>query len=82
MAGKPTGRRGGSLSERRVDPFQSGGIKFRDPDYEGGANALSLRQYQREFLAGALKVPTSRAEAINLMEIEIEVDRDPTWRVL
>jgi len=27
-------------------------IQYRDPDYEGGANELSLRNYQKDVIAG------------------------------
>lgn len=30
--------------------WEDDGVQFRDPDYEGGANKVSLRQAQKNFL--------------------------------
>lgn len=31
--------------------WEDDGVQFRDPDYKGGANTLSLRECQQNFLA-------------------------------
>jgi hypothetical protein len=44
-------------------------VQFDDPDYEGGANIQSLRQYQKDFLSGRVNLePTENDE------------RDPNWK--
>jgi hypothetical protein len=46
-------------------------VQFDDPDYEGGANVQSLKQYQRDFLSGRLnRMPTEKDE------------RSPKWKPL
>nr|WP_315363599.1 CPCC family cysteine-rich protein [Cytobacillus firmus] len=46
-------------------------VQFNDPDYEGGANLESLRQYQKAFIAGRVnRQPNNNDE------------RDPSWKPL
>ncbi|KRE24947.1 CPCC family cysteine-rich protein [Paenibacillus sp. Soil522] len=43
--------------------WEDDGVQFDDPDYEGGANSESLRQYQKAFLMGRVnRRPTDKDE--------------------
>jgi hypothetical protein len=57
--------------------WEDDSVQFDDPSYEGGANSLSLREYQRQFLEGNLELPSV---AHSVLEEEIEVDRNPDWK--
>lgn len=35
----------------KIGFWEDDGVQFRDPDYEGGANKVSLRQAQKTFLS-------------------------------
>lgn len=46
-------------------------VQFNDPDYEGGANLESLRQYHKAFIAGRVnRQPNNKDE------------RAPSWKPL
>jgi len=57
--------------------WEDDSVQFHDPGYEGGANGLSLREYQRQFLEGNLEFPDAGR---SVGEVEIEVERDPEWK--
>lgn len=46
-------------------------IQFQDPDYEGGANEESLRQYQKAFLSGRVN-----------RELTDNDEKDSNWKPL
>ncbi|MCG7216462.1 CPCC family cysteine-rich protein [Paenibacillus mucilaginosus] len=46
-------------------------VQFNDPDYDGGANAESLRQYQRQFILGRVNREPKKSD-----------ERNPHWKPL
>lgn len=54
-------------------------IQYADPDYEGGANVVSLRQAQRSFLE--IGVSELRFKE-NVRTPQSGEERDPSWRPL
>lgn len=51
--------------------WEDDGIQYNDPDYEGGANTQSLREYQKAFLLGLVnRKPTANDK------------RDEKWKPL
>jgi len=51
--------------------WEDDNIQFDDPDYEGGANEESLRQYQKAFLMRNVN-----------RKLTDNNERDPNWRPL
>ena len=69
----------GSHDICKVCFWEDDGIQLEDPDYEGGANRVSLRQGQKNFLKfGACEedmIPNVRAATI-------DEPKDETWNPL
>ena len=64
--------------------WEDDGVQFRDPDYRGGANGLSLREYQAAFLEGRLE-PPDISDAPDDIREELErtdYKHDPSWKPL
>lgn len=54
-------------------------VQFTDPDYEGGANEVSLRQGQQNYL----KFGAYEKEAIKFVRKPTKTDvKDPKWKPL
>ncbi|PGR86661.1 CPCC family cysteine-rich protein [Bacillus pseudomycoides] len=51
--------------------WEDDNVQFDDPDYEGGANEESLRQYQKAFLMRNVN-----------RKLTDNNERDPNWRPL
>ncbi|MEB9974689.1 CPCC family cysteine-rich protein [Bacillus cereus] len=51
--------------------WEDDNVQFDDPDYEGGANEYSLRQYQKAFLMRHVN-----------QKLTDNNERDPNWKPL
>lgn len=59
--------------------WEDDGVQFRDPDYEGGANIVSLRQAQKNFI----KFGACQEDYIELVRKPNENDiKDLNWKPL
>ena len=59
--------------------WEDDNVQFEDPDYEGGANRVSLRHAQKNFLAfGA----SEEIFLDRIREIHHSVIQDSTWKAL
>ncbi|KRE57465.1 CPCC family cysteine-rich protein [Paenibacillus sp. Soil750] len=76
-----------SLDEEPTDTYEickicfweDDGVQFRDPDYEGGANEVSLRQGQANFI----KFGACEERCIEFVrKLTINDIKDPDWRPL
>ncbi|MFE4814526.1 CPCC family cysteine-rich protein [Peribacillus simplex] len=57
--------------------WEDDGVQFRDPDYEGGANEVSLRQAQKNFV----KFGACEEGCIAFVRKPNKKDiRDPNWK--
>lgn len=54
-------------------------VQLQDPDYRGGANAVSLREAQMNFLSFAASDPSARGKT---RLPRPEEARDPGWKFL
>ena len=63
----------------RCEYWEDDNLQYRDPDYEGGANAESLRQAQRNFQSfGAM----SKDAISNVRKATPEDKRKRNWKPL
>ncbi len=59
--------------------WEDDGVQFDDPDYEGGANHVSLRQAQRNFM----EIGASEERVLRFVtKPEGKFLRDPNWKPL
>jgi len=59
--------------------WQDDGVQFQDPDYEGGANEISLRQAQKNFI----KFGACEEYCIKLVrKLNKEDIKDSNWKPL
>ena len=59
--------------------WEDDNVQFDDPDYEGGANKVSLRQAQRNFI----QLGACEARFVQSVRQPTAADqRDPAWRPL
>jgi len=57
--------------------WEDDGVQFKDPDYEGGANVISLKEAQKNFI----KYGTCDKESVTSVRKPNKFDKkDPLWR--
>lgn len=59
--------------------WEDDGVQFRDPDYEGGANDVSLRQAQQNYI----RFGACQEDCIKYVRKPNKNDvKDPNWKPL
>lgn len=59
--------------------WEDDGVQFRDPDYEGGANTVSLRQAQQNYIRFGVSELLFSDSVRTPTDLDI---KDPKWRPL
>lgn len=59
--------------------WEDDGVQFRDPDYEGGANVVSLRQAQKNYIMFGACQENHIEFVRKLTKTDI---KDPNWKSL
>ena len=69
----------GTFQICEICDWEDDNVQYDDPDYEGGANELSLRQAQENFLSFGAK---NKSHIEHVRKPEKSDERDPDWKPL